>query len=109
MNPVHRREFLSNSAAVAAGLAAAPFASADEKVKNKVSPNEKVVVALIGCGGMGRYNMHDFIRLPDFEIAAVCDVDKARIKEALDDLKKGNRPTDKVQTEQDFRKIIDRK
>src|SRR5262245_51119327 len=102
MNLINRRHFLG---AAAAGLAA-PLALAQEK---KVAANEKVTVALIGCGGMGRANLRDFIKLPDFEIVALCDPDPGQFKGALDDLQKGNRPTEKLQTEKDFRKIVERK
>ena len=83
-----RRAFLGTSAAFAAGLALA-------EEKKQVSASEKVTVALIGCGGMGRANLHDFMRLPDFEIAALCDVDPNQIQGAMNDVKKANRPTDK--------------
>jgi predicted dehydrogenase len=106
MQPLHRRQFLGTSAAVAAGLAASQVLGEEKK---KVSANEKVRVALIGCGGMGRYNLSDFIRIPDFEVVGLCDVDPGHIAEGMNVLKKGNRPTDKVKTEKDFRKVIDRK
>jgi predicted dehydrogenase len=104
MSGSSRREFLAVSAAV--GLAGT-WLRADQ-VK-KVSANEKIVVALIGCGGMGRYDLQDFARIPDFEIAAVCDVDEHRMKEAINDLKKHQRPTEKVRMEKDFRKVVERK
>src|SRR5438128_11087664 len=97
-----RRAFLGTSAAFAAGQALA-----DEK--KQVAASEKVTVALIGCGGMGRADLHDFMRLPDFEIAALCDVDPNQIRGAMNDVKKANRPTDKIQTEKDFRRIVERK
>ena len=105
MNEMHRRQFLSTSAAAAAALAA-PRALANEK---KVSANEKLVVALVGCGGMGCYDLSDFIRLPEVDVAAVCDVDPEHIKSAITVLEKGKRPTDKVHTEKDFRKVVERK
>src|SRR5438876_5368223 len=106
MNPIQRRQFLGTSAAVATGLAV-PLAFAEEK--KKVSANEKIRVALIGCGGMGRANLSDFVKLPDFEITALCDVDPRQIGEALKVLKGGKRPTDKVSTVRDFRKVVDSK
>ncbi|HEV3262341.1 MAG TPA: Gfo/Idh/MocA family oxidoreductase [Gemmataceae bacterium] len=105
MKQMHRREFLGASAAAAAGLAA-PLALAKDKT---VSANEKLVVALIGCGGMGRYDLSDFIRLPEVEVAALCDPDPEHIKAAVQVLEKGKRPTDKVRTEKDFRKVVERK
>src|SRR5262245_40806973 len=106
MSRLDRREFLESSALAAAGLAA-PMSLADEK--KKVSPNDKIVTALIGCGGMGRANLKDFIRLPDFEVAAVCDIDPRQRTAALKDLQAGQRPTEKVEQVQDFRKVVERK
>ena len=102
MSQLNRRAFLGTSAAWAAG-----YALAEEK--KQVSANEKVVVALVGCGDMGRADLHDFMRLPDFEIAALCDVDPRQIQNAMNDVKKANRPTDKIRTEKDFRRIVERK
>src|SRR5260370_7752783 len=99
MTALNRRAFLGTSAAWAAGLA-----MADEK--KQVSANEKVVVALIGCGGMGRANLHDFMRLPDFEIAALCDIDPAHIRDAMNDVKRPNRPPAKIRPQNTFRNIL---
>jgi predicted dehydrogenase len=106
MSGLDRREFLGASAALAAGLAG-PRARADEK--KHPSPNEKITVALIGCGGMGRANLADFLRLPDFEVIALCDPDPGQIAGAVNDIQKANRPTEKVQKEKDFRKVLERK
>jgi predicted dehydrogenase len=103
---MNRRQFLGASASAAAGLAA-PLVLADEK--KEVAANDKVTVALIGCGGMGRANLHDFMQLPAFEIAGVCDVDPRRIHDALNDIKHAGRPTEKVQQEKDFRRVVERK
>jgi predicted dehydrogenase len=104
MSGLNRRQFLG--AAAAAGLAA-PLARADEA--KKVAANDKLTVALVGCGGMGRADLHDFMRLPEFEVVGLCDPDPGRIKEALEDVKKAGRPTEKIQTEKDFRKVVERK
>jgi predicted dehydrogenase len=106
MSTVNRREFLGTSAALAAGFVAPAALRADDK---KASPNDKVTVALIGCGGMGRYNLSDFMRVPEVEVAAVCDVDEAHIKDAMEDVKKAGRAVEKVKGEKDFRKVLDRK
>jgi predicted dehydrogenase len=97
-----RRTFLGASAALTTGLALG-------QDKKGVSANEKVTVALVGCGGMGRGNLADFVRLPDFECVAVCDPDPRHTQEALQLLKKAKRPTEKVQVEKDFRKVLERK
>src|SRR5258708_2165003 len=106
MSDFNRREFMGASAAVAAGMVA-PLALAAEK--KRVAASEKIVVALVGCGGMGRYDLAEFMRVPEVEVAAVCDVDPKHIEDALGDIKKAKRPVEKVKTEADFRKIVERK
>lgn len=101
MSDLNRRQFLGASA----GALAVP-ALADEK--KPVAASDKVRVALVGCGGMGRANLKDFIRLPDFEVTAVCDPDERRLQDALGDLKKAGRNT-QIKTEKDFRKVIESK
>lgn len=104
MNDMNRRAFMSASAALAAGLTL-PVRADDRRGP----ASAKVVVGLIGCGGMGRANLHDFMRVADVEIAAVCDVDDARIQDALADVKKAGRPVEKVRPERDFRRVVERK
>lgn len=71
------------------------------------SPNEKLVIGLIGCGGMGAANMRNLMNFPDVEVAALCDVDDARIPNDLRDVehKYGRKPD----VYKDYRKILDRK
>jgi predicted dehydrogenase len=106
MSRMNRRKFLETSAALATGFTVS-YATADETKPRP--PSEKVVVGLVGCGGMGRANLKDFMRLPDFEIAAVCDVDPAHAEYALADIRRARRPTEKVLFEKDFRRIVERK
>ena len=80
-----------------------------QRERGGVAANDRIAIALVGCGGMGCYNLGDFMRLPDFEIAAVCDVDPTHIEDALGDIKTANRRPEKVQAEKDFRKVLDRK
>jgi predicted dehydrogenase len=103
MNDMHRRQFLG---AAAMGLAA-PLALAAES--KRVSANEKIVVGLLGCRGMGRADLHDFVKLPEFEVAALCDIDPRESDLALKELTKAGRPTERVQVEKDFRRLLERK
>ncbi|HMF14682.1 MAG TPA: Gfo/Idh/MocA family oxidoreductase [Gemmataceae bacterium] len=102
MSSVNRRYFLGASAAALA----APLLRAEGK---KVAANDKVRVALVGCGGMGRANLSDFMKVPEFEIVGLCDPDPKQIEGAMNDVKKANRPTEQVKTESDFRRVVDRK
>jgi predicted dehydrogenase len=100
---MNRREFLGASTLAVAGLTA-PRADAGPK---KVAANDKIAVALIGCGGMGNANLADFVKLPDFEVVALCDVDQGRFAGAMKILEKAGRPTNAVKTYEDYRKMID--
>lgn len=104
MSSIHRREFLATSAALGAGVAL----GTSEQPK-RVAANDKINVALVGCGGMGRYNLRDFMRLSDFNVVGVCDVDESHVAAAVEDVKKAGRPTEKLKTEKDFRRIVENK
>ena len=77
---ISRRDFVKDSTITAIGtslaLSSGPFAG---KV---LGANEKITVGVIGCGSQGRWNMRDFLRQPDVQIAAVCDVYEANLNQA---------------------------
>jgi predicted dehydrogenase len=97
MNACSRREFLG-AAAVLAGTAALGRA-AD-------SPNEKVGVAVVGCG-RGTSLAYQFAALGDSQVVAICDVDESRGRQLCDEVeaRAGKRPDYVV----DFRTLFDRK
>ena len=77
-----RRQFLEDSmfaaaAAVVAAPAAAAFADEDKPSK---SPNEKLGVAVVGCGGRGGSHLSAFAGRPDTEVLYVVDVDENAAK-----------------------------
>ncbi|VAX28213.1 Putative NADH-dependent dehydrogenase [hydrothermal vent metagenome] len=47
-----------------------------------VSPNDKIIVACIGVGGMGDANMKSFLGKEEAKVVAICDVDKKHAKKA---------------------------
>src|SRR5262249_22303310 len=75
-----RREFLEHSMlAAAAAVAARPGASAfaaDENQPATDSPNEKLGVAVVGCGGRGGDHLKDFAKRKGTEVLYVVDVDE---------------------------------
>ncbi|MGZ4964523.1 MAG: twin-arginine translocation signal domain-containing protein, partial [Limisphaerales bacterium] len=75
-----RRQFISRTSTAVAGLglglSLAPRIYAQSK-----GANERVVMGLIGCGGMGRENMKHFLDL-GISIAAICDVDDKHLDRA---------------------------
>ena len=112
-NRISRRNFITDSGTTAGGLAAGFTASSLLNPKTARSANDDIVVALVGCGGMGRANLRDFIRVPSVKIAAVCDVDDNRLQNALSDVEQARKATDSplenIHTTKDFRNILERK
>ncbi len=68
-NQPNRRSFLKQTAATAAVAAPA--------VQKSIGANDKIRVGLIGVGNRGTQLLHGFMKQPDVEIAALCDVFEA--------------------------------
>jgi predicted dehydrogenase len=92
MTAIDRRQFLQNSAALAASLAAFEVAAtqaraeelAEEPVKQakKIGPNDQIRVAVIGVRGRGMEHVASYLKLKDARITTICDVDKNVIGKA---------------------------
>ncbi|MCA9119149.1 MAG: Gfo/Idh/MocA family oxidoreductase [Planctomycetaceae bacterium] len=74
-----RRAFLK---ATTLGVATATAVSAIT-TKRAVGANQKLRLALIGCGGRGSSVARDFAALPGVEFAYVCDPDSGRAADAV--------------------------
>ncbi len=72
MAPPSRREFIGQATVGAAAIAAASRATP------QTSPNEKIHLGIIGCGGMGRANLNACAGQSDVVVTGACDVWKAR-------------------------------
>ena len=98
---ISRRDFVKDSTLTAIGTTLA--LSTGPLAKNVLGANDKIVVGVIGCGSQGRWDMRDFLRQPDVQIGAVCDVYDANLNEARE-------MTDgKAAIYKDFRKLLERK
>ncbi len=101
-SPVSRRSFLArtSTAALGLGLSARTWSRAQ-------GANDRVVMGVIGSGGMGRSNMNGLLKVPGVEFAAVCDVDAKQAAEGVGVITKagGREP----QVHRDFRELLDRK
>lgn len=93
---IQRRDFIKQSVAGGAGVT---LASA-----RVLGANDRVRLALIGCGRQGRGVMNGFASQPDVQIVALCDVYEPHLKEAGNKIKQTDLPTFK-----DFRQVLDRK
>jgi len=114
MRNMTRRRFIRTSLASASAVGAVACATSDARqaapvadTKRKViGANEKIRVALIGCGGMGLGDIMTFLKFDDADCALICDVDDAQIKKVGDAIekKRGKKP----EAVKDFRRIMDR-
>jgi predicted dehydrogenase len=68
--------------------------------------NDRIRVALIGCGGMGIGDLRDFLRVKNVECAGLCDVDDARIAAAIKAVAERGFAEPALKTK-DFRKVLD--
>ncbi len=71
-----RREFIAKSAVASAGLILGGNVLASSKSKRILGANDKIRVGFIGIGNRGSELLGLFMREPNCEVAALCDVYK---------------------------------
>jgi predicted dehydrogenase len=71
------RSLLAASAALAAGLPGCSARAAETFDARKVGPNGKIRVAVIGVNGQGGAHVGEWLKNPDVDLVAICDVDPA--------------------------------
>jgi predicted dehydrogenase len=101
MSAIDRRDFVKQT--TAAGLGVLLLRTERGRA---MSPNENIRVAVVGVNGRGIVHAQNFSKLPNSEVAYVCDVDANVVKKGLD-AAKGQPRAPKV--ERDFRRILDDK
>lgn len=74
---INRRDFIKRSTAVAASAFAFPaiIPASALGADGTIAPSNRVVMGCIGVGSQGTSNMGQFLKLPDAQIVAICDVD----------------------------------
>lgn len=106
---MNRRNFLQKSALSAARLGLSPlFSHAYETVYGQTAPSNKVKVALIGCRSMGFSNLSNFLKYPEVECVALCDIDDEWLNKRAADVEKSTGKKVK-HLYKDWRKVIDNK
>jgi predicted dehydrogenase len=98
---MHRRDFLSGTAAAAL----ASQLAAQEKTN--VSPNDKIAVCVMGVRGRGGSLLSTFASLPDVEVRYVCDIDETVLQQRIAGLAKST--AHKPQAIKDYRAALDDK
>jgi hypothetical protein len=101
-----RRQFLKGAAAAGAVIAAPTFVPASALGRNgAVAPSERIVLAGIGIGSRGSYDLNWMMAEPDVQFVAVCDVRRSQreaVKQRVDS-RYGNRD---CRTYNDLREML---
>jgi predicted dehydrogenase len=100
VHQTNRREFIhqvSTAVAATAAISAGPMRAATQAA-------DKLIVALIGCGGRGVHDAGLFKDIPGVEVGYVCDVDESRRRAAAKSL-----GIDTSRAVGDMRKVLDDK
>jgi len=100
-----RRTFIKTASVAAAGTVM-PF-EAFSIIKPGVSASEKINVALVGGNSMGWSDLTSFLKNPEVECVALCDIDRNILNKRTDELVKLNRSKPKLYV--DYRKMLENK
>ncbi|MDM8008403.1 MAG: Gfo/Idh/MocA family oxidoreductase [Phycisphaerae bacterium] len=113
-NPLTRRQFLGNSGKTMAGMAAGLSVLGPRSMLSSAraaDANDRLGIALIGCGGMGRHKLGNFLDTKQVDVLALCDVDTKQMDEAekmiAEKLKNEPAGQKTPQRFKDFRKVLD--
>jgi predicted dehydrogenase len=97
MSTVDRRYFIMSSMALPAAIKASALQS----------PNDTVRIAVVGFNGRGRAHISAYLKMPNVEIAALCDVDQSVVDAGCKTIEAAGRK--RPATYADFRKLLDDK
>ncbi len=106
MKDLSRRRFFENSVMAAAAAALPARLSAAAKTPAPASANERLTVAVIGCGIRGKAHARALAAQPDCDIAYVCDPDLDRADE-VGELLAGELQRPAPKKVQDLRVVLD--
>ena len=79
---MRRRDLLKS--AVFGALAAPRSGARTPPAASRAAPGDRIGIGMIGVGSFGMANLRQFMRHPDVEIVAVCDVDRMALERARD-------------------------
>ncbi len=96
---MNRRHFLMGTAAAAAAAGSTRQAAG--------SANDRIRVACVGVRGQGNAHIQSYSKMPNVEIAAICDIDEAVLNKRLGEVEasSGKRPARYI----DVRKLLEDK
>jgi predicted dehydrogenase len=97
MTTVNRRHFIMSSLALPVAL----------KASDLQSPNNTVRLAIVGFNGRGKAHINGYLKMPNVEIAALCDVDQSVVDSGLKTIQAAGKK--RPETYADIRKVLDDK
>ncbi len=100
-----RRNFIKTASVLAAG-SVLPF-DVLANARKRVAPSDKINVALVGGHSMGWSDLESFLKNPETECVAMCDVDRNVLNQRTDDLVKMGHSRPKLYI--DYRKMLENK
>src|SRR5664280_2137935 len=100
-----RRNFIKTASVLAAG-SVIPF-NTISKSRAAIFPNDKIRVGLIGANGQGFIDLLSFLKNPEIECVAMCDIDRNVLTNRTDALIK--RGFSKPRLYVDYRKMLENK
>src|SRR5215467_7231380 len=99
-----RRDFLKLTGSAAAAGALSASAPSYARI---LGANDRVRVAVCGVRGRGNDHIHGFTKVPNTELAALCDVDESVLNQRLGEVEKRGLPKPKSYV--DVRKLLEDK
>lgn len=101
----NRRDFLRTASVAGTSLLLSPSLSAGSFFRG--SPNDKVVIGVMGTHSRGEFLAKTFAKLPNVEVGYICDVDQKVLDKTIADIEKitGKKP----QGFTDIRKLLEKK
>lgn len=100
-----RRNFIRTASILAAG-SVLPI-EVLSKSRSGMAPSDKIQVALIGGNSMGWNDLASFLKNPEVECAAMCDVDRNVLNKRTDEIIKMGRAKPKLYV--DYRNMLENK
>lgn len=102
-----RRQVLATAAGCTVAAVTGSRAESTSRPSPRSGANESIRVGLIGCGSRGPYIGYIFQMMPGVQLAAVCDVHRARAAAAVRQAEQVSGRT--PQTYTDFRRLLERR
>jgi len=105
MDNINRRSFLRKTTAASAGIMVGNSAIASRP--GRMNPNDTINVAVIGIRSRGKDHYRALSKIPNVNIAVLCDIDQRQLPEAVAEVEKltGSKPA----TETEYRKVLENK